>query len=119
MTGKTELDAAVDGAFKALRAAAPAPSAELMARVLADAAAEHNRRSRAVRRPGAAARLAGWIARGAWAGPGLGVAAAATGLVIGLAEPVPLDLIGLAGASEVALLPDADLLAEFGAEDVP
>lgn len=119
MTGTTRQDdeAALDAALAALRAAPPAVPPALTARVLADAAAvQANRRIRA--RPSRAARVAAWFAGTGWAGPGLGIAAAAAGLMIGLASPVPFDLIDLA-AGEVVLLPEGDLLAALDAEGWP
>jgi hypothetical protein len=109
-------ETAVDTALAALRAAPPpAPSAALMARVLADAAAVQRR----ARRPGLAARLAAWAGSGGWAAPGFGLAGAAAGLAFGLMEPVPLDLWPLSGGSEVALLSEADLLAALGEDALP
>lgn len=97
----------LDDLFAAARAATPAPSEALMARVLADALAEQPRAAAVpaappvfapVRRPGRAlwARLV-WALGGAGALAGMGTAAAA-GLYIGFAQPS-----GLAGLDEAML----------------
>lgn len=101
--------------FTAARAAAPVPSAALMARVLAAAEAEAVRRPpetpalRAGRRGGAIGAMLSAI--GGWTGVGGLATATAAGLWIGaagLADPVTVTG-GLWGASAVTvdLLPDA------------
>lgn len=102
--------------FTAARAAAPVPSAALMARVLADAQAEAVRRPPAVPavRPGRRGAVIGAMlsAIGGWTGVGGLATAMAAGLWIGaagLADPVTVTG-GLWGAATVTvdLLPDAD-----------
>jgi ferric-dicitrate binding protein FerR (iron transport regulator) len=110
---EAEDDAALEAAFAALRQAAPAPSPALQARVLADAAAAA--RPRAVRPPGWAARLAGWVRRHAVAG-GLATAALA-GFAVGTFVPMPALLD--TGAAEVALIPDFEAFALLDLEDLP
>ena len=107
----------LDDLFAQARASGPVPSADLMARVLADAMAEQPRpvALRAVlpaRRAGVLTRLAG-VFGGVGALAGIGSAAAA-GLLIGYVQPA-----GLSGWDEallgtpletVELLPDVDAL---------
>ena len=74
--------------FAALRARTEVPSGRLMAAILADARAE------LPYAPGPVALLGGW------AGIGGLVAAAATGLTIGLADPAAVDLLDWTAGTE-------------------
>ncbi len=118
MTDKRPLsDAELDGLFAASRRAAPAPSDDLMARVLGDAAeaaapAAVPAPRRAGRR-GLLAQIGGWPAAAGLA------AAAVAGLAIGLWQPEALDdltggyLASAAGYEIEDLLPSyGDLLGE-------
>lgn len=95
MTG-TEMDRnddRLDGFFAAARAAAPEPSAALLARILADAEAAAPRpdaaRGAAVRRRGGAmTAFGGWLgALGGWGGLGGLATATVAGLWFGYADP--------------------------------
>lgn len=96
-----QAEAGLDDLFAAARAARPAPSEALMARVLADALAEQPRV--AAQAPGPRQRGPGLWARLVWAIGGTGAlagmgTAAVTGLFLGLVQPA-----GLAGLDEVML----------------
>ena len=131
MTDKSRFD--LDAAFAALerdeRAARPAPSQALVARVLADAAAQAPRRmsaARAVPAPDRSGGLAGWLG---WLGFGdiwAGVTAAAVVLVLAAgfgfgyqAGPQALAATGLAAPAAEADFQQADAGdAIFDGEDV-
>lgn len=124
MTGPdhTRDDAHLGAFFEAARAERPGIGDDLMARVMADAAAETGRQAylaaaRAPRRPGVwALMLATLGGQGAVAGL---AAAAVTGLWVGLAPPATLQVLapGLFGTAEAAdLIPDIDSLLAFAAE---
>lgn len=115
-------DTDLDGFFAAARAAAPRPSAALLARIEADGLREQALRSR----PPApsARRQAGWIGRllaemgGAPVVAGLAGAALA-GVWIGLAQPAPLTgladrLSGAVTLDSVELIPALDPFATEG-----
>ena len=96
-----QAEAGLDDLFTAARAARPAPSEALMARVLTDALAEQPRAVRhapgpRLRGPGLWARLV-WALGGSGALAGMGTAAV-TGLFLGLVQPA-----GLAGLDEAML----------------
>ncbi|SLN28220.1 hypothetical protein ROA7023_00944 [Roseisalinus antarcticus] len=97
------------------------PSDALMARIMADAAAELPRRAGVAGDPSAAGRtgIAStiWALLGGWAGAGGLAAATVAGLWIGVAPPAGLtDLAaGVLGETiTVALVPDDDLLGVDG-----
>lgn len=103
----------------------PQPSADLFARVLADAAAERSRPAPAAaapRRRGQWLALAGWLfGGGALAGIG-GTAALLAGLAVGLFQPAPVMALTTAlfdePAASVELMPGYDtLLNEVSAND--
>jgi|AACY02.2.fsa_nt_gi hypothetical protein len=105
-------DDELEALFQTARRPDPVPSEALMARVLADAAAEMPRRAAAAPRRGAGW-SALWLALGGWTGASGLVAATAAGLWIGIAPPAGLDGLAasLTGAEalEVVLLPDTAL----------
>ena len=112
----------LEGFFAAARAAEPAPSEALMARVLADAAAAQPRvPGPVVSAPAAAplwrrwlAALSGAVGGGAMA-TGLASAAVA-GVFIGYAGPVTSDWLATAvsGGAEVPMMAASDLFLEEG-----
>jgi len=112
----------LDDLFSAARACAPAPSAALLARVLADAEAARPRPAAAPLRAAPARpapRRGPWSALAAALGGGGGIAGLATaagaGLWLGLVQPVPLAGLTPVPAAvvldTVELIPSLDLLA--------
>ncbi len=118
MADQTEpdLDAALDRLAAAERRAAPVPSADLVARVLADAAAQAPAASSAPpERPGLAARAAAlWRrATGPRLGPSFAAGTMALSLALGLglgytdgAEPLPAEVAALAADPLFGFAPD-------------
>jgi len=108
-------EAALAPFFEAAREAAPEPSAQLLARVLADAGAVQDRRAAAARPATVRAGLRTRIARGLGGWPAMaGLAAAGlAGLWIGLALPTTLPGLG-AGDYLVDLAPGLALETEGG-----
>ena len=119
MRPEDRAEAGLDDLFATARAARPAPSEALMARVLADALAEQPKAVVAApgprpRGPGLWARLT-WAFGGAGAVAGMGTAAV-TGLFLGLVQPAGLAALdeAMLGAplETVELIPGIDVLLE-------
>lgn len=114
MTGEPQHDD-LDALFATARAATPAPGADLMARVMADAQAVDAARRAPARRRRGLGLIDLWRAfAAAFGGAGLvaGMAtAAAAGLWIGFAAPAPVAalapaLLGQETAADLDLIPD-------------
>jgi hypothetical protein len=97
-------DIDLDDLFAAVRDSAPRPSAALMARVEADAAAAQAARRPAPAHPAKARRRTGWIQALGGRGVLAGLASAAlAGLWLGVAKPAPVQALTEAYAPETAL----------------
>lgn len=115
MTDRSEAMAELDGFFRAARMNAPVPSADLTARILADAAKAQPR----IRAKGAAVRRASGWWRGrrlflpALGGPGViaGLAGAVVaGAWIGFLQPAPLAGLASRVTGQTAMLERVDLI---------
>ncbi len=108
MSDRSDLDKALDAILSEMRAAAPEPRAELLARVLADAEAAHvapgvgsPAAPRRVTRPaGPFARLAASF--GGWGGVGGLLTATVAGLWIGLSGATASDTLSLVWSGDSA-----------------
>lgn len=121
MTDKNRVDHDLAGFFEAAHRAAPEPSPDLLARVLADAGrAQADQAARVIPRP--SARVARWRqfvdVLGGWPAMAGLVSAGVAGLWLGINPPDMLSVLPLAGfdASDEALIGmmpgvDLDLLA--------
>ncbi|SDN42878.1 hypothetical protein SAMN05216196_101509 [Lutimaribacter pacificus] len=115
MAGTDRNDTRLETLFEAARGAAPKPSADLLARVLADAEAVQAAAAPVPRKSAPRLRWRQFVdAIGGWPAMAGLVSAGVAGLWLGISPPAALDDLGIAGAGTdeavlVGMLPGVEL----------